>query len=166
MTTYEPPPYAQPQPQGPYYPPARSRPLGVTILAILMIIEGVFLLIGSLGLFGLATLMSSQDFLDQLGQDVPGWILEMGPALFGALGVVLLIMAIVAFFLAGGFLKGKRWAWMIGVIFVILSIVSSVVSSLASLSLANLATMGLSILIPVLILVYLLLPSTKAWFTS
>lgn len=165
MTTYEPPPYTQPPPQGAYYPPVRRRPLGVTILAILMIIDGIFLLISSLGLFGLATLMSSQDFLDQLGQDVPQWILEMGPTLFAALGVVLLIMAIIAFFLAWGFLKGKRWAWIIGIIFVVLSIASSVVSSLASLSVAGLATMGLSILIPVLILVYLLLPTTKAWFT-
>jgi hypothetical protein len=136
----------------------------VTILAILMILYGVFILIGSLALFGLAALTSMQDFIDQLGTEVPQWLLDAGPVLFGAAGVVLLIMAIIAFLLAWGFLKGKRWAWIVGIIFVVLSILSSIVSAVFTGSLVSIATLGLSILIPIIILVYLLLPSTKAWF--
>lgn len=160
--TYDQPPVPQ---QGPYYQPVRrDRPIGVTILAILMILYGVFILIGSLALFGLAALTSMQDFIDQLGTEVPQWLLDAGPVLFGAAGVVLLIMAIIAFLLAWGFLKGKRWAWIVGIIFVVLSILSSIVSAVFTGSLVSIATLGLSILIPIIILVYLLLPSTKAWF--
>ena len=44
--------------------------------------------------------------------------------LFLILGVVLLVFAIVAFILAWGFLKGKKWAWWLGVIFSVLQIIS------------------------------------------
>lgn len=166
MTTYEPPPY-QPAPPAQYYPPApRNRPLGVTILAILMIIYGIFVLLASLALFGVAAFIGSQEFIDMLGTDVPQWLIDAGPLLFAGLGVALLIMALIALLLAWGFLKGKRWAWILGLIFLVLNILGSVISAVAGGSLAGIATLGVSILIPVIILVYLLLPNTKAWFTQ
>ncbi|MDW5561763.1 MAG: hypothetical protein SA339_00945 [Methanomassiliicoccus sp.] len=165
MTTYEPPPY-QPTPQAPYYPAVpRHRPFGVTLLAILEILYGILLLIASFALFGAAYLIGSQEFIDMLGPNAPQWLIDAGPVIFGAIGVVILIMAIIAFLLAWGFLKGKRWAWILGIIFTILSILGSIFSAATSLSLSGIATLGLSILIPVIVLIYLLLPSTKAWFT-
>jgi hypothetical protein len=164
MTTYQPPPYPQ-QPQAQYYPPVRRRPLGVTIMAILMILYGILMVVVSLALFGLAALSSMQEIIDQLGTDIPQWLIDAAPIYFGIAGVVVLIFAIIAFLLAWGFLKGKRWAWIVGVIFVVLNIISTVISAIVTGSLAGIATLGLSILIPVIVLVYLLLPSTKAWFT-
>ncbi|MBI0584527.1 MAG: hypothetical protein ISF22_09920 [Methanomassiliicoccus sp.] len=163
MTTYTPPP-AQYTPAYPVQP--RKRPLGVTILAILEILGGLLLLLAAFGMFAIAALTGTQEFIDALGPNVPQWLLDSGPVLFGVAGVVLLIMAVVAFLLAWGFLKGKRWAWILGIIFSVLNIASSVVTAVFSGSLASIATLGLSILIPVLILVYLLLPSTKTWFTE
>jgi len=163
--TYDQPP---PQPvQGPYYPPVqRHRPFGVTLLAILEILYGIVVLLGGLVLFGVAYLVGSQDLIDQLGPNVPQWLINAGPALFGALGLVLVIMAIIAFLLAWGFLKGKHWAWVLGIVFMVLNILGSVISAVGSGSLSGIATLGFSILIPVIILIYLLLPSTKAWFTQ
>jgi len=166
MTTYEPPPYTQQPPAQYYQPPARHRPLGVTILAILMILYGILMLIGSLALFGLAALSSMQEVIDQLGTEIPQWLIDAAPLYFGIAGVVVLIVAIVAFLLAWGFLKGKRWAWIVGVIFLVLNILGTIVSTVITGTLAGIVGLGVSILIPVLILVYLLLPSTKAWFTA
>ena len=162
MTTYQPPP-----PQAPYYPvPQRHRPLGVTLLAILEIFSGLLTLIAALGMFALAALTGSQEIIDAIGPEAPQWFIDSGPIVFGVIGVVFLIIALVAFLLAWGFLKGKKWAWIIGIIFAVLSILSSIGQSLLTGTLASIATLGLSILIPVIILVYLLLPNTKAWFTA
>jgi hypothetical protein len=141
--------------------------LGVTILAILDILYGILLLIGSLAFVAVAFLFGSQEFIDMLGQNnVPQWLIDAGSVFFGVLGVVLLVMAIVAFLLAWGFLKGKRWAWWLGVIFAVLNILGSIVSAVGTGTLSGVATLGISILIPVIILIYLLLPTTKAWFTQ
>jgi hypothetical protein len=141
--------------------------LGVTILAILDILYGILLLIGSLAFVAVAFLFGSQEFIDMLGQNnVPQWLIDAGSVFFGVLGVVLLIMAIIAFLLAWGFLKGKRWAWWLGVIFAVLNILGSIVSAVGTGTLSGVATLGISILIPVIILIYLLLPTTKAWFTQ
>jgi hypothetical protein len=137
----------------------------VTLLAILEILYGIVILLGGLALFVVAYLVGSQDFIDQLGPNVPQWLIDAGPALFGALGVVLVVMAIIAFLLAWGFLKGKRWAWVLGIIFMVLNILGSVISAVGSASLSGIATLGFSLIIPVIILIYLLLPGTKAWFT-
>ena len=130
------------------------------------ILYGIVVLLGGLVLFGVAYLVGSQDLIDQLGPNVPQWLINAGPALFGALGLVLVIMAIIAFLLAWGFLKGKHWAWVLGIVFMVLNILGSVISAVGSGSLSGIATLGFSILIPVIILIYLLLPSTKAWFTQ
>jgi len=145
-------------------PQQRQRPIGVTILAILEVLVGILALFGSLGMFALAALLNSADFMEQLnemGQQIPQFLIDSGPMLFLILGVVLLVFAIVAFILAWGFLKGKKWAWWLGVIFSVLQIISGAFSLLTS------GVSGiLSIAIPILILVYLMMASTKAWFNQ
>jgi hypothetical protein len=146
--------------------PQRHRPLGVTILAILEILSGLISLIAALGMFALAALSSSQELIDAIGPDAPQWFVDSGATVFAIIGVVFLIIALVAFLLAWGFLKGKKWAWIVGIIFAVLSVLSSLGQALLTGTLASIATLGISILIPVIILVYLLLPNTKAWFTT
>lgn len=140
-------------------PQQRSRPLGVTILAILEVLVGILMLISSLGMFALSALIDDPDFMSQLGTEVPQWFLDAGPTFFLILGIVLLVFAILTFVLAWGFLKGKKWAWWLGVILAVLQIISGVVSIISS------GVSGIiSTLIPVLILIYLLQPSVKNWF--
>jgi zinc-ribbon domain len=78
----------------------RPRPTGVTLLAILSTIGGVFsLVLGGLLLLAGALLLS---------------------AFFVANGVV-------DFFLAIGYLDGSRWAWMLGIVFATINIAGSAV---------------------------------------
>ncbi len=142
-------------------PQQRQRPIGVTILAILEVLGGILLLFGALGMFAIGAVINSQDLISQLGTDVPQWFLDLSPWVFVAIGAVMLIFAIVAFILAWGFLKGKKWAWILGVIFAVLQIISGVFSLFTSG-----ASGIISLVIPILILVYLMMASTKAWFNQ
>lgn len=162
MTTYQPP--AQP---APYYPaPQRHRPIGVTILAILQILGGLGALLISLGMFGLAALFGTTEFLNQYGDQISQWILDLGTTFFVVMGVLFLIFAIVSFILARGFLRGKRWARIVGIILAVIEIASVIITAISSGNVLNIATVGFSALIPIIILLYLMLPSTKAWFTQ
>lgn len=163
MTTYQPPP-AQP---APYYPtPQRHRPLGVTILAILQILGGLGALLISLAFFGLAALFGSADFITQYRDQISQWILDLGTTFFLVMGIVFLVFAIISFILARGFLKGKRWARTVGIVLAVLEIASVAFTAVASGNVLNIATIGFSALIPILILLYLMLPNTKTWFTQ
>jgi hypothetical protein len=78
----------------------KKRPVGITVLTILNIIIGIadlisFLFLGSL-----------------MGSD---W-LQFG-AISGLIGGILVLQGIVLFVLAYGFLGGKSWAWILGLIF-------------------------------------------------
>jgi hypothetical protein len=162
MTTYQP----QPQP-APYYPaPKRNRPIGVTILAILEILTGLGTLLAALGMFAIAALSTNQEIIDQLGPDVPTWLIDTAPALFAALGAIFLIIAIVSFILAWGFLRGKSWARIIGIVFAVISIGMSIVSAVISFSAVGLVSLGFSVIIPVIILLYLMTANVKAWFNQ
>jgi hypothetical protein len=161
MTDYIPPEQPGPVQAGPYYPAAmRQRPLGVTILAVLEVLGGLLFLLVALASFLLAFVLNISDFQQRYGVDIPQEILNLGSAFFAVVGVVLIIIAILSFILAWGFLKGKRWAWLLGVVLSVLEIIGGAVSIFS----ASPSVLGL--IIAVIVLVYLFLPSTKAWFTQ
>jgi hypothetical protein len=161
---YPPPPGSPYQPYPPYAP-YRKRPLGVTLLAILEILAGLFSLLASFGLFAIAALINVEEVRQQVSDQLPQWILDNAPVIFGVLGVVFLITAIVALVLAWGFLKGKRWARIVAIVLVVLGIINTVVQAIL-LGGTSVLTVGISIIIPVLIVIYLQMPNVKAWFTQ
>lgn len=125
------------------YPPAqaypatsqpRRRPIGVTILAILLILGGIFLVLLSLAVVALGVL-----FLPSLG------------FLGVAIGLVILILSFLV--LAAGFalLSLKPWAWWLTAIVLVLYLASQV-----SLMIASAAINIVAVAIPGLILVYLI----------
>jgi len=128
----------------------KTRPTGVTILAILEIIGAILSLLGALAFFALGALV--------------GVVPEAGimGGLFAAVGAVvgglLLILALVGFVLAYGFWTGKGWAWILGIIFSIIGIIIGLVSIIGNPS----SIIG--IIINVLIIYYLTRPHVKAWF--
>lgn len=140
-------------------PQQKNRPLGVTILAILEVLVGILMLMASLGMFGLSAIINDEELLSQLGTEVPQMLLDLGPMVLLIIGVVFLVFAILTFVLAWGFLKGKKWAWWLGIILAALQIISGVVSIFTSGFSGIIST-----LIPVLILIYLIQPSVKNWF--
>ena len=92
-----------------------SRPIGITILAVLEILIGVVGLLGSLAIIGFSALFSS---LPRVG------------ALLGTIGLI--IGGIVLFFsliwlaTGAGFLHGRGWSWTLGMIFSVLSLIGAV----------------------------------------
>src|SRR5207244_8890349 len=118
----------------PTYPatPTRSRPIGVTILAVLTILGGVFLLLLGVVVVAFSSLL--------VGVGLP-----LGFGLTGSvLGAIVLIFGIIWIAVGSGLLNLRPWAWWLAIIVMVLSIVGSIGSPISAL-------------IPGLILVYLIL---------
>jgi hypothetical protein len=91
-----------------------SRPIGITLLAIVEILIGVLGLLVSLAIIGLAALFST---LPAVG------------TLIGTVGVVIggvvLFFSLIWLATGVGFLHGRGWAWTLGMIFTVLSILGA-----------------------------------------
>src|SRR5438094_10011301 len=118
----------------PAYPaaPTRSRPIGVTILAVLTILGGVLLL-----LFGIVVIAFSSLLV--------GVGLPLGFGLTGSiLGGLVLIFGIVWIAVGSGLLHLRSWAWWLAIMVMVLSVVGSI-------------TVPVAAILPGLIVVYLIL---------
>jgi lysylphosphatidylglycerol synthetase-like protein (DUF2156 family) len=118
----------------PTYPtaPARSRPIGVTVLAVLTILGGVLLLLLGIVVIAFSSLL--------VGVGVP-----IGFGLTGTiLGGIVLVFGIIWIAVGSGLLNLRSWAWWLAIIVMILSIVGTIGAPLAAI-------------LPGLILIYLIL---------
>lgn len=125
MSAPPPPPAYYPQP---YQRP--SRPIGVAILAILVVLVGVIFLIAAIAVLALS-----------------GFLALSGLTFFGLggtiIGLLILILAIVWIAVGMGLWHLRSWAWWLAVIVMLLTIFGSIASPAVAI-------------LPVLILVYLL----------
>ena len=154
----------------------KSRPIGVTIIAILNIIGGIIMLFGAIALIAVGAILPtlSPPVLNQselqgnltTGQSPippPGISPTVSQSLLGgigiAFGIVLLAIAIASFVVAYGLLKGLGWAWTVTIILSIISIVLNAISIAAG----NIAAV-ISIIISGIIIYYLYRPHVKAYF--
>jgi lysylphosphatidylglycerol synthetase-like protein (DUF2156 family) len=95
-----------------------KRPLGVTIIAVLMIIGGIVSIIS--GIIGIAGGIALPEISQK--SDVAGIsILLLG------IGIFVVILGIATLLIAWGLRKAKPWAWTFTVIISIISIMLSVV---------------------------------------
>lgn len=78
----------------------RSRPIGITIIAILMIISGILFLIGGIGFV----------------------------AFIPVLGSIIIAVGIASLAVAWGLLKGKGWAWIVTLIITGVSFILNAIS--------------------------------------
>ncbi len=154
----------------------KSRPIGVTIIAILTIIGGAFSLIFGIGLITigavLPTLPPSVFNQSQLQGNLTDGQAPIPPgtppmalqSLLGGLGIafgaVLVAIGVVSFIVAYGLLKGRGWAWTVTIILSIISIVWN------AITIATAANFGgiISIIISAIIIYYLYRPHVKAYF--
>lgn len=123
----------------------KSRPTGVTIVAILMVITGIILLSG--GIFA----VSSSAILSQYGGPLVAVVIGVG--------VFTIVLGVAHFVLAWGLFKGKGWAWIITVILAIISVILSIVS-IASGGRTNI----ISLIISAVILYYMFRTEVKSYF--
>ncbi|HIH00533.1 TPA: hypothetical protein HA259_00360 [Thermoplasmata archaeon] len=86
------------------------RPFGVTVLAVLQTISGIQLLIQSLLFFVFATITSSPEVQESLSTFADENLVRNLPTIFALLGVVFLIIALLSFHLARGYMRGYEWA--------------------------------------------------------
>ena len=118
----------------PAYPaaPSRSRPIGVTILAVLTILGGVLLLLLGIVVVAFSSLL--------VGVGLP-----LGFGLTGSvLGAIILIFGIIWIAVGSGLLNLRPWAWWLAIIVMVLSVVGSIGSPITAI-------------LPGLILLYLIL---------
>jgi hypothetical protein len=126
----------------------QGRPTGITIIAVLALIGGIFQLFAGLTLIGIGGIAAS------VSVGVGGF------AFIG--GLVLLALGLAYLAIAYGFWTVKLWAWRLGVILAIVS----VVWALISLVLVRFDVVGLvlSIVVSGIWIYYLNLPSIRAAF--
>jgi hypothetical protein len=130
----------------------QARPTGITILAILAAIGGVFGLLGGLAIIGLGGVAAG--YLGGTEGAAVG-----GLAVFG--GLVVLVTAVLALAFAYGAWTLKPWAWMLGVIAEVLSLIGS---ALAVAGGSSISSQIIGVLIALGILYYLNTPNVKAAF--
>jgi hypothetical protein len=86
-----------------------SRPLGVTILAILALIGGIFGLVGGIGAVFGGGIAAAAGFVQISG-------------LVTIMGLLVLALAVVGLALAYGFWTLKPWAWQLGLILEVVNV--------------------------------------------
>jgi hypothetical protein len=124
-----------------------QRPTGITIIAILSAIGGVFGLLASLALLGLGA--------------VVGAATGLGGLTFVA-GLIVLAYSVLSLVLAYGFWTLKPWGWTLGVGVQGLGIVQAVLQFANNTS--QIASLVIGVGIAAFILWYLFQPSIKAAF--
>lgn len=130
----------------------RERPLGITILAVLAIIGGLFLLLGAIGLLAAGGLVAAG------GDSAVSGALG-GMAMIFGLGALVLAVLYLAFGFGAWTLK--PWAWTLGVVSQGLGLLLSLVQIVMGSPIQNHIV---GILIAAAILFYLFQPNIKAAF--
>ena len=137
---------------------SKSRPTGVTIIAVLNIISGIIMLIGGFGLAAISSVLPTMTTIDpNAGGQMALAGLVGGAGI--AVGGILIILGIISFIVAWGLLKGKGWAWSLTLILSIISIIIGIVSMAAG----NFGSI-INIIIAGIIIYYLYRPHVKAFF--
>jgi hypothetical protein len=128
----------------------QQRPTGVTILAVLAAIGGVFSIFGGLSLVALGGAIGAATSSTDLG------ILGIG---FGAymfvIGALYLLMSF-------GFWTAKPWGWILGIAIAIVSMAGTIAQLV--LGYTGIFSAVISVIVPAIILYYLNQPAVKRYF--
>ena len=149
----------------------KERPDGITVIAILIIIGGIFLLIGGTSLLGLGAVLStaSEDIIQSNGISSDLTQLASLGTIPIVLGAVMLILGIAYLIVSYGLLKGKAWAWIITIIVTIIGLIVQIISAIIAGSITSSALYGLAshivgMIISGAIIYYMFRPHVKAFY--
>ena len=115
-----------------------DRPLGVTVIAILIVIGGIMSLFGGITLIVVAAILSTS--LNDLSTSSPILGSFFG-ALSAAFGAVLLVIGVGYIIMTYGLLKGKGWAWTITILLTLIGIAINIISAITG-GVSNLSTIN------------------------
>ena len=99
----------------------KQRPLGIAILAVLEIIGGIFTLIAGIIVLAFSALV--EGVISQLA-----YLGDLVTGLIAAVGIIILIVAILELLFGYGLWNGRGWAWTLQLIFSALGIILSLSS--------------------------------------
>lgn len=148
-----------------------SRPTGVILIAILMIIAGIIMIIigpplafaGTIIPFVLESIPEQQQQQSMTSGDANHS--QVSPSLLGAgilaLGWILMAIGIFSFIVAYGLLKGRSAAWKLTLIVSVISIAVNAISIATGVIIGT-----ASIIISGIILYYLYRPHVRAYFAK
>jgi len=121
----------------------RNRPLGVTIIGVLLFLFGLFMILGGITLGALT---------DLEGLDL-------------AIEMVALIMGVIYILAAFGFFKGWGFVWLLTMIVVVIGIIWNILSwVLGGLEMDKVASLLIGLIIPIIILLYMNSSNVKTFF--
>src|SRR5712691_6090949 len=124
------------------------RPLGITFLAIIQILIGVFGLLISLAIIAFSALLSALPAVGALASTV-GLVI----------GGVFLFFSLIWLATGVGFLHGKGWAWTLGMIFTIISILGA-----AYVAFNGVYQAGYALVFWIIMIIYLTRSHVKVFF--
>jgi len=127
-----------------------NRPFGVTLLAVLHILQMILYFIIGVALIAVGALLPR--FLLRLPRFVGGIV--------GLIGGVLVIIALLYLLLAYGLWTGRAWAWTISLVIAGLAIVFSLIALVVRGGVGGLITLVLN----GVVVYYLMRPNVKAFF--
>jgi uncharacterized membrane protein (DUF2068 family) len=127
----------------------KERPFGVTLLATLEVILGVLVLLGGLTIV-------VEGFI--LSDTFP--YVRWFPFRIIAIGIALLVFALIDFALAVGLWVGKRWAWIAGLVCATLGIMLGILSLFLRPGTGEL----IALVLDLVMLYYLMQPKVQAYF--
>ena len=109
-------------------PPQVSRPVGITILAVLQLIAGIIFLIGAIGMGAISTMGGMGGIGGMSGMNGMPSFGPMIVAFGGLLAVFFAILAVFAFIISGALFSGKRWGRMLVIVISIIDLITGGVS--------------------------------------
>jgi uncharacterized membrane protein (DUF2068 family) len=129
-------------------PSRGQRPLGVTIIAVILLITGIFELVASIGLLLAA-------HVARVSTHIPH-VLGLTLDVFGnVLGIVGLVIAVVTLIVAYGLFTLKAWAYWLVVVVEIITVIRHVLEFLAPNP--SYASIIIGLILPIVILLYMFL---------
>jgi hypothetical protein len=105
----------------------RQRPLGVDLLGIILLINGLFAFLAGLDLLGIAALFSSVAPINAAASGTFGAVAEYA-AVWGS---ILMAIGIGSFVVASGLFYGRGWAWSGAIALAITGIVIPIINIIA-----------------------------------
>ena len=121
----------------------RDRPLGVTIIGVLLFLFGLFMILGGITVGAL---------VDLEGLDL-------------AIEMVALVMGAIYILAAFGFFKGWGFVWVLTMIVVIIGIIWNILSwALGGLEMDEVGSLLIGLIIPIIILLYMNSQNVKTFF--
>lgn len=136
-----------------------SRPVGITILAILQLIAGIIFLIGAIGMGAISTMRGMGGMGGMPGMNSMPSFGPMIAAFGGLLAVFFAILAVSAFIISGALFSGKRWGRTLVIIISIIDMITAGVSVVGG-NVAGIVGMILNMVI----LYYMWRPHVIAYF--